>query len=888
MEKDIFLKNFTRSVSFVFLIVVLLGYAFIFPVNSFAGEKIKIGIIPFTVHSDDKIKNLGKIIPDMIADNLKKAGSEIIRLNKVESGIYNDPVQLRRIGIQYGVDHLIWGSIFAIGGKVSIDAEMIDSFDTALPVSFYSEAKDVENLFSSVKDLTTQIAGNLFNKKIITKITIAGNKRIESDAILNNLTLKPGDILSPDDVSINLKKIYKMGYFEDIRVESKQSDKGIDLVFIVTEKPTVREIRFKGNRVYEDKDLKDVVHTGTGSILNIFTLNEDVERIKKLYTDKNYHNSIINYTIEKLANNQADVNFNIKEGEKIKVRKISFEGNKHFSDKKLKKVMKTEEKGFFSWITSSGDLDKTVLDQDVFRIEAYYKDHGFVDAAISDPEIKYKKKGIYIKFKVKEGEQYRIGKIDFKGDFLISKEKMLGKTGLKPNTVFSRDALRKSVLTLTDIYADKGFANAEAAPSIKRDVKNKKINIIFTMKKGAPVYFNRIMITGNTKTRDKVIRRELKVYERELYTRTGIQRSIKNIKRLDYFDNVNVKTSKTDKDNFINLDIDVTEKSTGAFSFGGGYSGQDGAFAMASISQKNFLGKGETLTLQAQLSSISNKYIFSFTEPWLFDIPLSAGFDLYNWEYDYDYYNRNSKGISIRTGYKIQDYTFVGLKYSFDDFKITNVDSARTDVTPGKYITSSITASINYDSRDDLFNPTEGSHHSFSIEYAGSPIGGEIEFTKYIAETGWYHPLFWKFTGFIHGKAGYLDDRTKKSIDIDYERFYLGGIDSVRGYGWRDIDASKDGDPVQIGGDKLVQFNAEITFPLIEKLKLIGVGFYDSGDVYRKGENVDLGDLYSSYGFGLRWYSPMGPIRIAYGIVLNGHQYQSGKGRWDFSMGTTF
>ena len=888
MGKNIFFKNFARSVSFIFLIVVLLSSAFIFPVNSFAGEKIKIGIIPFIVHSDGKIKNLGKIIPDMIAENLKKSGSEVIRLDKVESNIYNDNSKLRQIGIQQGVDHLIWGSIFAIGGKVSIDAEMLNSFDTAFPVSFYSEAKDVENLFSSVKNLTTQIAGNLFNKKIITKITITGNKRIESDAILNNLTLKPGDILSPDDVSDNLKKIYKMGYFEDIRVESKQSDKGIALVFIVTEKPTVRKVKFSGNRVYEDKDLKDVVHTDTGSILNIFKLNEDIERIKKLYTDKNYHNSVINYTIQKLDNNQADVNFNIKEGKKIKVRKISFEGNKHFSDKKLKKVMKTEEKGFFSWITSSGDLNKTVLDQDVFRLEAYYKDHGFVDAAISDPKIKYKKKGIYIKFKVKEGNQYRTGKIDFKGDFLISKEKMLKKIALKSGTVFSRDALRKSVLSLTDIYADKGFANAEAAPSIKRDVKDKKINIVFTMKKGSPVYFNRIMITGNTKTRDKVIRRELKVYEKELYTRSGIQRSLKNIKRLDYFDNVKVNTSKTDKDNFINLDIDVTEKSTGAFSFGGGYSGQDGAFAMASISQKNFLGKGQTLTLQAQLSSVSNRYILSFTEPWLFDIPLSAGFDLYNWEYDYDYYDRNSKGISLRTGYRIFDYTFVGLKYGFDDFKISNVDEARTDVTAGKYVTSSLTASINYDSRNNMFNPTEGSHHSFSIEYAGNPLGGEIEFTKYIAETGWYHPLFWKFTGAIHGKLGYLDDRTKKSIDIDYERFYLGGIDSVRGYAWQDIDASKDGDPVQTGGDKLVQFNAEITFPLIEKLKLIGVGFYDSGDVYRKGENVDLGDLYSSYGFGLRWYSPMGPIRIAYGIVLNGHQYQSGKGRWDFSMGASF
>ncbi len=888
MRINSILEDFFKCSGFVFLIILALSFVLLLPLNSSANENITIGMLPFTIHSDGKVKNLGKIIPNMIAENLKKAGAEIIKLDKAGKVDFSDYAKLRQLGIQYGADHLIWGSIFAIGGKVSIDIEMINSFDTAFPVSFYSEAKGIENLFSSVQDLTTRIAGAIFNKKIITKIVVTGNKRIESDAILGIITLKPGDIFNINAVNANLKKIYKMGYFEDIKVESKQTDKGMEIDFIVKEKPTVRRIRFTGNRVFDDKDLKDVVKTDTGSILNIFKLNEDVERIRKLYTDKNYHNCVINYQIERLKHNQADVKFTIKEGKKLKVRKISFEGNKHFSDKQLRKVMKTEEKGFFSWITSSGDLDKTVLDQDVFRIEAYYKDHGFVDARISDPEITYKKKGIYIKFKVNEGKQYKIGKIGFTGDLLISKGKMLKITKLKPGSVFSRDGLRKAVLALTDIYADKGFANAEVLPSIKRDNKNRIIDIVFNIKKGSPVYFNRIMITGNTKTRDKVIRRQLRVYEKELYTKTGIQRSVNNLRRLDYFDDIKVKTLKTGNENEINLDINVKEKSTGAFSFGGGYSGEDGAFAMASISQKNLFGRGQTLTLQAQLSSVSNKYILSFTEPWLFDIPLSAGFDIYNWDYEYDYYNKKSKGIAIRTGYMLSDYTFVGLKYNFDDFKISDVDETRTDVTPGKYVTSSLTASIRYDSRNAIFNPTHGFHNSASIEYAGNPLGGEIEFTKYIAEAGWYHPLFWKFTGFIHGKLGYLDDRTKKSIDIDYERFYLGGIDSLRGFKWQDIDASEPGSAVQIGGDKLVQFNAELIFPIVAKLKLIGVGFYDSGDVYRDDENIDLGDLYSDYGLGLRWYSPMGPIRIAYGIILNGHQYKSGTGRWEFSMGASF
>ncbi len=889
MRTDSFLKNIFKSGSLVFPIVILLSFIFLFPVNSFATEKIKIGILPFAVHSDGEIKNLGEIIPNLIADNLKKAGAVIINLDKVKIDNSGGYTQLRQIGIQHGVDHLIWGSIFSIGGKVSIAAEVINSFDTSPLVSFYSEAKDVENLFFSVKTLTAHIAGAIFNKKIITKIIITGNKRIESDAILGMITLKPGDIFNINAISKNLKQIYKMGYFENIRVDSKKTDKGVEIIFNVTEKPTVRRILFTGNRIFEDKDLKDVVKTGPGSILNIFKLNEDIERIRKLYTDKNYHNCAINYAIERLGHNQADIKFTIKEGKKLKVREISFEGNKYFSGRQLRKVMKTEEKGFFSWITSSGNLDKAVLDQDVFRIESYYQNHGFVDARISDPGIVYKKKGIYIKFKVKEGNQYRIGKIVFKGDFLISKDKMMKKTKLKPNSVFSRDALRRAVLALTDIYSDKGFANAEVLPSIKRHLKDKKIDILFIIKKGAPVYFNRIIITGNTKTRDKVIRRELNVYERGLYTRSGIQRSIRNVRRLGYFENVKVNTLKTDKNNFVNLDIDVTEQSTGAFSFGGGYGGRDGVFGMASISQRNLFGRGQTLSLRAELSGYSNRYTLSFTEPWLFDIPLSAGFDLYNWNYTYNYYDRDSRGGAIRLGYKISDYTLVGLKYAYDDFTISNVQSSYTAVNPGTYLTSSLTASTVYDSRNDFFNPTQGSHDILSIQYAGGPLGGEIEFTKYIAETGWYHPLFWRFTGFLHAKAGILQDRTKNNIDIDYERFYLGGIDSLRGFGWHDIGVNQtNAILLQRGGEKLVQFNAEITFPLVQKLKLIGVGFYDSGDVYRSNENINFGDLYSDYGFGIKWYSPMGPIRIAYGIVLNGHQYPSGQGKWTFSMGTSF
>ncbi|MEA1969792.1 MAG: outer membrane protein assembly factor BamA [Thermodesulfobacteriota bacterium] len=871
------------------IIFVLICSVFVFSINAFAKEKLKVGIVPFTIHADRDMQNYGESILLMIAENLENNGAATVILKDLKPGALKKYKKLEDAGIKYGVDYLIKGSIFAAGGKISVDTEMIRILPSlSTPLSFFIEVKEIKNLLPGVKDLTKEMVGEIFHKRIISEITIAGNKRIESYAVLQVIDLKKGDLFNQKVLSENLKKVYAMGYFEDVRIESEKRDQGLELIFTVVEKPSVRKINFKGNHVYEVQELKDVLRTGTGAILNIFNINKDISRIKALYTEKNYHNCVVEYEIKKLDHNQADLVFKIDEGEKLKIEKIIIDGNKFVSDKKIKKIIKTDEKGFFSWITSSGELDENELLQDVFRVESFYKNMGFVDARVSEPGIEYGKESITVKFKIEEGLQYKIGMIEFKGDLLLTKEKLLKKITINQSEFYSRDSLRKDILSLTDIYADKGFANADVAPRITRDAEKKLIDITFIIEQGSPVYFERIIISGNTKTRDKVIRRQLRIYEQELYSKSGIQRSVKNLRRTDYFENVDVKRSKGSKENTVNVNINITEKATGAFSFGGGYSSQDALFGMISISERNLFGRGQVLSLNAEVSGFSTKYTISFTEPWLFDIPLSAGLDLYNWDTEYDYYDKDSKGGAVRFGYMIFDYTYLGLKYGYEDFEITNVQEEYTDVDAGRYVTSSVTTSLSYDSRNSALTPTKGEEHSISIEYAGGLLGGEIDFTKYIVETGWYYPLFWKFTGFLHAKAGYLHDQSDKDIEIDYERFYLGGINSVRGYDWQDINASDKGEIEIRGGEKMIQFNAELMFPLFEKAGLTGVVFYDTGDVYEDSEDIRLGDLYSSYGAGFRWQSPMGPIRIEYGIILDGHEYKSGDGRWEFSMGGAF
>ncbi|MBF0302984.1 MAG: outer membrane protein assembly factor BamA [Desulfamplus sp.] len=882
-------KTDKKQLTIVFnIIIVFVLLTFISISTAIAKEKVKVGIFPFEINAPSNMDYLKKNLPEMISENLKTQGAETIIISQDKQTVpinSLDYEMVKKLGLEQGLDYLIWGNLFIAGGQISIDAKLFNVIKANTPISFSARAGAIENLFAAVNTLSKQMSSDIFNRLLVSDVIIQGNKRIESDAVLKVVAIRKGDIFNVSELSKELKKVFAMGYFEDVRVEGKEVDNGIAVIFNVTEKPSVRKIKYKGNNVYEDQEIQEVVRTGTGSILNAFKINEDIERIKALYTDKNYHNCEISYTADMLENNQADITFDIKEGKKLKIEKIEFDGNKFFKHKALQKVMKTNEKGFFSWITSSGELKRNELEQDVYRLESLYKDNGFIDAKISDPEVKFEKESILVKFKIQEGEQFKFGTIGFAGDLIVPEEELNKKITIKEGDLYSREKLRTNVFAVTDVYSDKGFANADISPGIAKNDQTKIVDVKFNIQKGSPVYLERILISGNTKTRDKVIRRQLEVYEQDLYSMTKLQKSVKNLRRIDYFENVDIKTSKGSSDDRLNIDVQITEKATGAFSFGGGYSSEDQLFGMISITERNLFGRGQIIGTKAEISATSTRFTVSFTEPWLFDIPLSAGVDGYNWDKEYDYYDKDSKGGAVRFGYKILDDTSLGFKYGYEDFTIDNVQEKYTDVDEGHYVTSSLTTSLRYDSTNSPFNPTEGSDHTISVEYAGDWLGGEIEFTKYIAETGWYYPLFWKLTGVLHGKTGYLDDRTK-DIEIDYERFYLGGMNSVRGYDWQDINATPEGEIEQRGGEKFIQFNAEVVFPIVQDVNLAGVVFFDAGDSYLKDEDITLDELYTSYGGGFRWFSPMGPIRIEYGKILEGKQYSGG--RWEFSMGGVF
>lgn len=658
------------------LLVISIWCCFPSSVSSF--ETVRVVVLPFEILARENLSYLRDELPGIIQKHLEQEGAVIIepdeRKDASREKTFKSTEEIRAIGLKNGAEYVVWGSLTWIGRKFSLDAKMIESLEKKPPQVFFEEGENIENLLGIVKKLAGDIGIKLFKQEKVAGMKVVGNQRIESDAVEKVVKTKPGDIYSPKNLSEDLKRIYSMGYFEDVRIEMESKPDGKTVIFRVTEKPTIRVIRFKGNRTFEDKELLESMDIKTGSILNISKINSNIKRMEELYKDKNFHNVTVVYNVRQLEKNQADLEFEIEEGEKVRIKSITFIGNSAYNDKKLKGIMKSSEKGFFSWLTSAGDLNREDLNQDVGKLSAFYQNSGYIQARVGEPEVEFKDDWIDITIKIDEGPRFAVGRVDVAGDLVLPRDELLKNLKIGKEEFFNREIVRNDVLLLTDLYSDKGYAYADITPGIDRDFDERLVHITYSIQKGNQVTYEKILIAGNTKTRDKVIRRELRVYEQELYSGKELKRSIRNLHRLDYFEDIKVDTSKGSSDDTMALKIEVTEKPTGVFTFGAGYSSVENVFGMASISQRNLFGRGQTLQLRGQVGSRTTQFVLSFLEPWLFDIPLSAKTDLYNWIREYDDYDRDSKGGTLQLGYPVYDFTRVYLSYTYDIADITDIE----------------------------------------------------------------------------------------------------------------------------------------------------------------------------------------------------------------------
>jgi outer membrane protein insertion porin family len=409
-----------------------------------------------------------------------------------------------------------------------------------------------------MEEAALAISNKIRGLATIDSINIEGNKRIETDAILASIESQKGAIFRPEQLDKDLKSIYQMGFFEDVQINVEEGHKGKNITFKLSEKPSVGKIKFKGNKKIEQKDLMDVLGIKKYTILNRKEINDSIERLRDHYHQKGYYNVVVKYTVEELSDNEVVLVYRIKEGDKVTISKIVFIGNAEFSDDDLRDVMDTNEKGFFSFLTNSGHLDRKTLESDIFKIKSFYSNNGYIKARVGEPKISFKKdEGILIAITINEGPQYAIRHISIKGDLIKENVELYKTLSITKEKVYNREAVRTDTLTLSEIYSDEGYAFVDIYPEIKEDDKAHRVDIVYHISKGKKVKFERIIITGNDKTRDKVIRRELKVVEGGYFSGGKLKRSSQNIQRLGFFEEMelNTKRGSTKEDMILNIHI---------------------------------------------------------------------------------------------------------------------------------------------------------------------------------------------------------------------------------------------------------------------------------------------------------------------------------------------
>ncbi len=832
-----------------------------------------------------------------LLQELQQRGHLVERVGKIGSDLSR--TQIKRYLSALGAGYGIWGNVTLLGDMVSLDLYVISAQSTSnkpLPVFIQGPKEKLSGLCSVLSDRIEQAFLTPYK---VARIDIAGNRRIGTDAVLAEIPLQQGMQYRKDLVTESIKSIYRMGYFDEIEADVQDSPEGKVITFMVREKPAIRNIEIVGNRALGEDKIREVLDIKPYSVIREDALKQNAEKIQMLYSDKGYAGTTVVAAIKPVSSQAADVIFEITEGEKVKIKKIEIEGNKAFSDDKIKEIMEVAEKK--PWWTPSlrnimglitgdaGILKSDALERDLSRIAAFYHNYGYVDAKVGRPKIKREGADIYITIPVNEGERYKVGKISIDQDYFKDGEQLLKDLHLKDEQYFSQQVLRKDIIALTNRFSDQGFAYCNIEPQLIRDRVNHVVDITLKVDKGPKVYIERIEIAGNTRTRDKVIRRELRVKELEPFSSTGLKRSQNRLRRLGYFQDVNITPRKGSDESHMNIDVNVKEQPTGTFSVGMGYSSVDSLIFMGEVSQRNFLGKGQTLSFRGIIGGSTQRFTLSLFEPYFRDTRFSLGFDIYNWNYEYDDYTKDSYGGALRFGYPLTD----NLRW-YSRLRVDESDISDYIDDPSRYIrdsidiksTRSLSMGLTYDSRDRYFNPTRGWLADISVENAGTLLGGDAEYTKFEGSTAYYHPI-WKdiLIGKIKIGAGYVEEGSDGKLPI-WERFFLGGLDSVRGfkYGW-----VSPRDPVtdeRIGGEYMGYLQSEMVFPLVQELGLNGVVFYDMGNVWQK-DDVDISDTKKSVGLGVRWLSPMGPLRIEWGYNLD-KDPEDDSSNWEFRMGGSF
>ena len=723
---------------------------------------------------------------------------------------------------------------------------------------------------------------------VVKELAVQGNRRVQEAVILGRVTTRVGSAFSPTRLAEDIRSVFGLGFFDDVQVKVEDFEGGVKVTLTVAERPFVRDIQFAGNKKVDTSTLQEKIDLKLGSVYNPVEVNRAAERIKEHYEEEGYFEAAVTPDAERLPDGDVTVVFRIAEGRRITIDRIVIEGAQGLKPKQIKDIMLTQERQYY---ILRGTVQRQKLDDDLDRIVQLYGDHGYIQARVesSSVQVDRNRARVTIRIGVVEGPQFRVGGVDVTGNQVLPLEEIRRRIKLATGDVFSRSKLRDSVKAIQDLYGVIGRASADINPTTTQDNANRKVNVTFEIAEGPEVFVERINISGNVRSQEKILRREIPMHEGDLFTTAKLVRARQKLVNLGYFESVKATTAPgTTKDKIV-VTIEVTEKPTGLFSIGGGYSSTDGFLGTVDLSQRNFLGRGWEVFLRLRAGGSTQQGTIGFTEPWLFDRPLAAGFDLFNNRRVFTEYTVNSLGGDVRLGHPIGEFSRWNLIYRISEDRISDIaDNASTGLLAekGSRLTSLIGGTLSRDTRDSIFEPTRGTSASIGLDFAGLGFG-DSKFVRAVGTAAWFYPLWLDHVIATRVTGGYAFGWDDESVPL-FERFYLGGPNSIRSRKPRQVSPT-DGSGTRIGGNSEVLGTVEYVIPLFFGIR--AALFYDVGNVYGPdvtgGTSFDITDLRHGIGIGFRWASPFGPLRVDYGINVDRRKGES-FGQFHFSVGSPF
>lgn len=747
------------------------------------------------------------------------------------------------------------------------------------------------------------LSGSSYAQSRIVDVDFDGLASVNESAARAYITSIEGTPYSAARVSEDIKKLYKAGLFSDVKASKHAVAGGIKLIFQVIENKTVGKLKVVGNKKLDDEEIQDALEIRENDLLDKSKIAESKRAIFSLYEEKGYHLADIKSRVEPFdeEKNQVELIFSIDENRPVKVRRIHFIGNKKFSDRKLRGKMKTKEKGFLSFITSSGKFKDEVISVDLQRLHFYYLDHGYLRARVDEPNVTLtrNKKAISIAIPVSEGEAYKVSDIGISGDILTSEEEILSKLSLKSGELYRKSLEFQDLQALERLYGDQAYAFASIVPQIEPDDATHTAKVTYHIQKGPKVKIGRIIIKGNKVTRDKVIRRELRVFENAYFSRSGLDMSRTRLQQLGYFEDINFSTPRSPlSENAVDLVVDVKERdNTGSFSIGAGFSTLESFIFTATIQKENFFGRGLSGGVSANISKLRQNFMIQMSDRYFLDSNWQFGFTLIrNQSQLNSFFDENRFGGSVKFGREVFDFFSVLVGYQIEDVSVSNF-AAQVPAffqANSSGLTSAVTSQVTYDRRDNRLFTTKGVYLTGTMDYSDYFLGASNNYVRYTTEGRLFFPLPKKFVLKGRGMFGYINSLDNAPIGL-FDRFYLGGVNSLRGY-----DLSSVGPNINVpqtpsgsdttftyGGNKQVLFNVELEIPLYAPAGFQAVIFADAGQAFGESEDINFRSFRADYGFGFRWQSPFGPLRFEWGFPIDRREDESAT-VFNFTIGQSF